>query len=165
MAEQQAQVTSVEALEAFRAQLVVYLAQMASVLDEMTSEVLRTRGWLEDDRRRYWLQEFRLKSRKLEDARQELFNASISQMGDSTSFQLMTVQRAQRDLRLVEEKLAILKRWDRDLENKTSPLVKQMEQLHGFLTVEMGRAVDYLDQAIRALYAYRSSGPQPAKPG
>jgi hypothetical protein len=165
MAEQQAQVTSVEALEAFRAQLVVYLAQMAAVLDEMTSEVLRTRGWMEDDRKRYWLQEFRNRSRKLEDARQELFNASISQMGDATSFQQMAVQRAQRDLRAVEEKLAVLKRWDRDLENRSSPLVKQMEQLHGFLTVEMGRAVAYLDQAIRALQAYRSSGPQATKPG
>jgi len=156
---QQANITSVEAIEAFRAQLVIYLAQMRPVLDEISSEVLRTRSWLEDDRRRYWLQEMRSKSRKLEDAKQELFTASLSKMGETTSFQQMAVQKAQRDMRVVEDKMAVLKKWDRDLDNKTSPLVKQMEQLHGFLSVEMERAVAYLDQAIRALDAYRSVTP------
>ncbi len=160
---QQAQITSVEAMEAFRAQLVVYLAQIRPVLDEITNEVLRTRSWLEDDRRRHWLQEFRACSRKLEDARQELFTATLSKMGDATSFQQLAVQRAQRDLRVVEEKLAVVKKWDRELDNKTGPLVKQMEQLHGFLSVEMERAVAYLDQAIRALDAYRSVAPHPAE--
>jgi len=159
---QQAQVTSVEALEAFRAQLVVYLAQIRPVLDEVTNEVLRTRSWLEDDRRRHWLQEHRLRSRKLEDARQELFTASMSKLGDATSFQQMAVQRATRDLRAVEEKLVVVKKWDKELDNQTGPLVKQMEQLHGFLSVEMERAVAYLDLAIRALDAYRSVAPQSA---
>jgi hypothetical protein len=49
------------------------------------------------------------------------------------------------------------------LENKTSPLVKQMEQLHAFLGVEMQKAVAYLDQVIRALDAYRSVAPQRAQ--
>lgn len=164
MPEHQAQVTSVEALEAFRAELVVYLAQMRPMLDEVSSEVLRTQTWVEDDRRRFWLQELRTRGRKLEDAKQELFNASMSQMGDAKSFQLMAVQRAQRDLRVVEDKLLVLKKWDRELGDKTEPLVKQMEQLHGFLSVEMGRAVAYLDQAIRALQAYRAAGPAPSEP-
>lgn len=152
---QQAQVTSVEAIAAFRAELVVYLAQMRPVLDEITNEVLHTRSWLEDDRRRYWQQEYRSRSRKLEDARQELFTAAMSRMGDAASFQQLAVQRAQRELHAVEEKLTVLKKWDRELDNRTAPLVKQMEQLHGFLTVEMERAVAYLDQAIQALDAYR----------
>jgi hypothetical protein len=161
-----AQVTSVEALSAFRSALVVYLAQMRPVLDEISSEVLRTRSWLEDDRRRHWLQEMRGRSRRLEDAKQELFTATLSRMGDTASFQQMAVQRAQREVRAAEEKLAVLKKWDRDLDHQTAPLVKQMEQLHGFLSVEMERAVAYLDQAIRTLEAYRDVAPQrPANPG
>jgi predicted nucleic acid-binding Zn-ribbon protein len=156
----QAQITSIQAIESFRAKLVVYLAQMRPGLDEITSEVVRTRAWLEDDRKRFWVQEMRRCSRKLEDAKQELFTASISKMGEATSFQQMAVQRAQRDVRVVEDKLAVLKKWERDLDNKTSPLVKQMEQLHGFLTVEMDRAVAYLDQALTALAAYQSVTPQ-----
>jgi len=157
---QQAQITSVEAIAAFRAQLVVYLAQMQPILDEVTSEVVRTRGWLENDRRQFWQQEYRKCSRKLEDAKQELFTVTMSKMGEATSFHKLAVQRAQRDLRVVEEKLAVLKKWDHELENRTGPLVKQMEQLHGFLGVEMDRAVAYLDQALRALDAYRSVAPQ-----
>jgi predicted nucleic acid-binding Zn-ribbon protein len=155
---EQAQITSIEAIEAFRSQLVVYLAQMRPVLDETTNEVLRTRAWLEDDRKRYWQQELRLRARKLEDARQELFNANMSRVGETTSFQQLAVQRAQRELRVVEDKLAAVRKWDRELDNKTAPLVKQMEQLHGFLSVEMERAVAYLDQMLTALHAYRSVG-------
>ena len=163
---QKAQVTSVEALAAFRSALVVYLAQMRPVLEEISTEVLRTRSWLEDDRRRHWLQEMRVRSRRLEDAKQELFTATLSRMGDTASFQQMAVQRAQREVRAAEEKLAVLKKWDRDLDQHTAPKVKQMEQLHGFLTVEMERAVAYLDQAIRALEAYQDVAPQrPAGPG
>jgi len=152
----QAQITSVEAIESFRADLVVYLAQMKPVLDEVTSEVLHTRSWLQDDRRRFWQQELRARSRRLEDARQELFNASISIMNDSKSFQQMAFQKAQRGVRDVEEKLVVIKKWDRELDDKTAPLVKQMEQLHGFLGVEMAKAVAYLDQVLKALAAYQS---------
>ena len=155
----QAQISSVEAVEAFRADLIVYLAQVKPVLDEIANEVLRTRSWLEDDRKRFWMQEMRARSRKLEDARQELFTVSISKMGDAASFQQMAVQRAQRAMREVEEKLSVIRKWDRDLENRTAPLVKQMEQLHGFLTVEMEKAVAYLDQMIAALRAYQSVAP------
>jgi hypothetical protein len=165
---QQAQITSVEAIAAFRAQLVVYLAQMRPVLEEVTGEVLRTRTWVEDDRRRFWQQEFRRRSQRLEDARQELFSASLSRLGEATSVHQMAVQRAQRDLRAVEEKLVLLKKWGQELDNRAGPLVKQMEQLHGFLGVDMERAVAYLDEVLRALDAYRSVAPQragkPAEP-
>jgi hypothetical protein len=137
---------------------------MRPALDEVTGEVARTRAWMEDDRQRFWQQEMRRRGRRLEDARQELFTASLSQFGDSTSLQQMAVQKAQREMRAVEEKFATLKKWDRDLDNKSSPLVKQMEQLHGFLTVEMERAVAYLDNALRALDAYQSVSPQTAGP-
>lgn len=155
----QAKITSVEAIEAFRAQLVVYLAQMRPVLEEISGEVVRTQAWLEDEQGRHWQQEARRRGRKLEDAKQELFTASLSRMGDASSFQQMAVQRAQRQLREAEEKLAVIKKWSRDLENRTAPLVKQMEQLHGFLTVEMAHAVAYLDQALTALAAYREVRP------
>ncbi len=159
----QAQITSVEAIESFRADLVVYLAQVRPVLDEVASEVLHTRSWLGDDRRRHWQQELRVRSRRLEDARQELFNASISQMGEAKSFQQMAVQRAQREVRAAEDKLAVIKKWDRELDDRSAPLVKQMEQLHGFLGVEMARAVAYLDQALKALDAYKNVAPRPAE--
>jgi chromosome segregation ATPase len=161
---EQAQITSIAALESFRAALVVYLAQMRPALEEISGEVQHTRAWMEDDRRRHWQQELRRRTQRLEDAKQELFTATLSKLGEAKSFQQLAVQRAQRELRVAEDKFVILKKWDRELDHRTAPLVKQMEQLHGFLTVEMERAVVYLDQVIRTLDAYQKVAPPPAQP-
>ena len=151
---ERAQVTSFEAVESFRADLIVFLTRARAVLEEASDDVLRTRLWVQNDQRRLWEGETRVRYRKLEEARAELFNAKLSQFQDSTALQLMAVQRAERAAREAEAKLALLKKWDRDLENRTDPLVKQVTQLHGFLTIDMGRAVAYLVQVVKALEAY-----------
>ena len=149
-----AQVTSFEAVNSFRADLIVFLSRARAVLEEASDDVLRTRLWVQNDQRRLWENELRVRYRKLEEARAELFNARLSQFQDSTLLQTMAVQRAERAAREAEAKLALLKKWDRDLENRTDPLVKQVTQLHGFLTIDMGRAVAYLVQVVKSLEAY-----------
>jgi hypothetical protein len=151
---ERAQVTSVEAVEAFRADLIVFVSKVRAVIEEASDEVLRTRLWVQNDQRRLWEGETRVRERKLEEARAELFNARLSQFQESTLLQTMAVQRAERAAREAEAKLALLKKWDRDLENRTDPLVKQVTQLHGFLTIDMGRAVAYLVQVVKSLEAY-----------
>ena len=151
---ERAQVTSFEAVESFRADLIVFLSRARAVLEEASDDVLRTRLWVQNDQRRLWENETRVRGRKLEEARAELFNARLSQFQDSTLLQTMAVQRAERAAREAEAKLALLKKWDRELENRTDPLVKQVTQLHGFLTIDMGRAVAYLVQVVKALEAY-----------
>jgi hypothetical protein len=161
----QAQITSVEAIESFRGKLIVYLAQARSVLDEAASELSRTRLWLQNDQRAFWDHEMRMRARKLEEAKQELFNARLSQFQDSTALQLMAVQRTQRAVQDVENHLVALKKWDRELENRAAPLMKQTEQLQGFLGTDMARAVAFLDQALKALEAYQTTAPPgPGKP-
>lgn len=155
----QAQITSVEAIEAFRAKLIVFLAQARPVMEEAGNELARTRLWLQDEQRRFWEQQLRLRGRRLEEARQELLNAKLSQFHESTALHLMAVQRAQRAVAEAEAKLGLLKKWDRELEDRAAPLMKQAEQLQGFLATDMARAIAYLDQALRALDAYRSVAP------
>jgi hypothetical protein len=151
---ERAQVTSVEAVAAFRADLIVFLSKARAVLEEATDEVLRTRLWVQNDQRRIWENETRLRYRKLEEARSELFSAQLSQFHESQALALMAAQRAERSHRDAEAKKAVLKKWDRELENRTDPLVKQVTQFHGFLTTEMKRAVALLDQTVKALDAY-----------
>ena len=43
---ERAHVTSVDALELFRSQLIVYLSKARPALDEVSAEVVRTRVWL-----------------------------------------------------------------------------------------------------------------------
>ena len=154
----QAKITSVEAIELFRAALIVFTSQARPALEEISSEMTRTRLWLENDQRRFWENERRVRSKKLEQAQQELFTARLSDFQETTSLLQMTVNRAQRTVRDAEEKLARLKKWDRELENRSAPLLKEVEQLHGFLTAEMPKAVAYLAQVVRTLDAYAEAG-------
>ena len=63
-----AHVTSVDALEAFRSNLIVYLSKARPTLEEVSAEVQRMRSWLEDEQRTYWENELRRRSRALEEA-------------------------------------------------------------------------------------------------
>jgi hypothetical protein len=152
-----ARISSVESVEAFRSKLIVFLEQVRPVLEEVGSEMSRTQGWLQNDQRRFWEMELRKRQRKLEEAKQELFNASLAQFqAGNAAFSQMAVQRAQHAVREAEAKMGVLKKWDSELENRTAPAVKQIEQLHGFLATDMKRAVGYLDQMLKTLDAYRN---------
>jgi hypothetical protein len=151
---EQAKITSVEAIESFRAALVLFLSQARPALEEVSGEVTRCAGWLQHDQRRFWETEMRKRHKKLEEAQQELFSAKMSNFQESTALHQMAVQRWQRSVREAEEKLAILKKWDRELENRSQPLLKQAEQLQTFLTTEMPKAIAYLAQVVKTLDAY-----------
>ena len=168
-----AKISSVETLETFRASLIVFLGQVRPVLDEVSGEMSRTRMWLLNDQRRHWEAELRRRERKLEEAKQELFSATLSKFqGGTAALAHMVVQRAQRAVAEAEAKLKLLKRWSQELDNRAAPLLKQIDQLRGFMATDMAQAVAYLDRALNALDAYRNLAPgnrpvispEPAKP-
>jgi hypothetical protein len=161
---ERAQITSVEAIESFRAKLIEFLAQMRPALGEVGSEVIRTRVWLQDEHRLFWEKELRLRFRRLEEAKQEMFTATLSQMHDSVALRRMAMQRAQNAVREAEAKLLLLKKWGRELENRTAPLMKQVDQLYSFLATDMVRGVTHLDQIMQALDAYRAVAPAHTSP-
>jgi hypothetical protein len=155
---ERAQVTSVEAIESFRASLILFISKVRPVLEEVSDEVMRLQFWLENDQRRHWEGELRKRGLKLEEARREMFNTALSHLQEATALQHMAVQRAQRAVRDAEEKLDTLKKWDRALEDRTAPMVKQIEEFHGFLITDMGRAVTQLVQIVKTLDAYAKAG-------
>lgn len=152
--EQRAQVTSVEAIEAFRSCLIVYLTKAKPTLDEVMNEVLRARNWLQNDQRVHWEKEVKLKRRDLEQAEAELFSARLSKISQAYALQQMAAQRARRAVQAAEDKLKLLKKWDRELENRSEPLLKLVEQLHGYLSTDMVKATAYLTEMIKTLQAY-----------
>ena len=58
---ERAQVTSVEAVESFRASLVVFLKRARVALEEACDEILRARAWVQDDRRPHWQKEMQIR--------------------------------------------------------------------------------------------------------
>jgi hypothetical protein len=159
---QRAIVTSVEAIEAFRATLIVYLSKARPTLEEVSSDVLRMRSWLENDQRTHWEGEMRRRTKDLEAAQQALFSAKLGTLRTESSAEHLAVHRARRALDEADQKLRILKRWNRDFDGRVQPLVKQMEKLHTVLSNDMVKAAAYLAETVKTLAAYADKAPPPS---
>ncbi len=168
---ERAQVTSVEAIEAFRARLIVYLTKTRAAVEEASAEVSRTRQWLEVDQRRYWEDQLRIRRKKLERAQDELSSARLSTLQDATGAQQMAVRKAREAVHEAEAKLNMLKKWAHELENRAEPLLRQTIHLQHALNNDLPKAIAYLAQAVKTLDEYsgiqapRSSGPAPERSG
>jgi hypothetical protein len=158
---QKAHVTSLDALETFRSNLIIYLSQARPAVDEVSADVLRTRMWLENEQRLHWENQVRRRIKELEQAQQGLFSARLGALRTGSSMEQLGVHRAKSALEDAELKLRIVKKWDREFEGRVQPLVKQMEKLQTVLSNDMVQAVAYLTQAINTLAAYAETGSAP----
>ena len=150
----QVKVTSIDALEAFRANLIIFLTQAHRSVDEVHDEVRRLRHWLQQDQRMFWEGQARKWRKTLDQAQQELMSARLSALRDSTSAQEMAVLKAKRALTEAEEKLRKVKLWNRDFDSQADPLIKRMDGLRHLLDYDLPKALAYLVQAQRTLDAY-----------
>ena len=157
-----AQVTSLEALEAFRSRLIVYLSQARPALEEVSAEVIRTRTWLETDQRAHWEGQLRRRLKALEQAQQALFSSRLGVLRKESAAEQMAVHRAKHAAEEAETKLRVIKKWSREFDGRVQPLVKQTEKLHTVLTNDMVKAVNFLTQAIGTLAAYAEIQPAAA---
>lgn len=149
-----AKVTSLEALEEFRARLIVYREKASRVLDEVSDHVTRTRLWLETERPAYWQNQIRRLSRELEQAQQELFSARLSGLRDSSISQQMAVQKLRRSIREAEEKTKTVKNWQRQYDARVEMPARQAEKLRHFLEHDLAKAIAFLNETIKNIAAY-----------
>jgi len=154
-----AHVKSVDALDAFRANLIVYLSKARPALEDIVADVQRMRSWLDNDQRARWDREVRLRARKLEEAQAALFSAKLSTFREAGSVEQMLVHRAKRALDEADAKIRTVRQWAKVFDHRVNPLVKQMEKLHSVLAKDMVQAVAYLTQAINALDKYAGTTP------
>ncbi len=164
-----AKVTSVEAIEAFRNHLIIYLSKARPTLDEISSDVTRLRMWVENEQRMKWEGEFRRRKQAIDDAQNALFSAKMSNLREPTAAERIAVTKAKNAYDAAEEKLRVIKRWDRELSSQVDPLAKQLEHLHTVLTGEMPHALAYLSKVIETLRQYssvpiESTKPEPTEP-
>lgn len=151
---QGAKVASSEAIESFRAALIVYVSKTRPLVEDASDEVSRTREWLQHDRRIHWENLVRRRTRQLEEAQQELFSVSLSHLGATRMSQLAAVQKAKNALQEAQEKLKLIQRWVREFDNRAGPIVKQLEQLLTVLAHDMPKGAAYLSQMVQKVDAY-----------
>ena len=92
----EARVRSLDDLEAFRSSLIVYLSKARRGVDQAGEEMKRTRIWLMNEKRTYWTEQLRKRSRMLDQANAELMTARYSNFRDNINAQQQAVRKAQR---------------------------------------------------------------------
>jgi DNA-binding transcriptional MerR regulator len=159
---ERANVTSVDALKTFRSHLIVYVSKARPTLEEVTGDIMRTRLWLESDRRVYWEAQVRRRTKELERAQQAMFGVGLSKLREVSMSEKMAVRKAKLALEEAETKLKRVKQWIRELGQRLEPLTRQLEKLHTILSDDMVNAMAYLAQAADTLDAYAEATPSPA---
>jgi hypothetical protein len=164
---ERAKVTSLEAIEDFRAKLIVYRDKASRVLDEVSDDVTRTRVWVENDRPVFWQNQIRRLTRDLEAAQQELFSAQLSGLRDASYGQQAAIQKARRAIQAAEEKAKIVRQWQRQFDTRVETPARQVEKLRHFLGHDVARAIAYLNEVVKNIAAYSeitlpASAPAPA---
>ncbi len=150
----QAHVTSFDAIETFRAELITYVAKTRPIVEDACDEVARTREWIENDRRVYWENQARRRERILEDAQQALFSAKLSNLRDVRTAEQMAVLKARRSVDEAHAKLRKIRKWMREYDNHLQPLLKELEHLRSMLGVDLPKAALVLARVVKALEAY-----------
>lgn len=158
----QAHVTSVEAIDLFRASLLVYVSKVKPLLEDACDEVSRTRQWLQSEQRMNCENLVRRRTKEFEAAQQALFSAGVANLRDPGMAERAAMQRAKRALTEAEDKLKRVKRWGLEFDNSAGPMVKQFENLRTLMANDLPKAVAYLSQVVQTLDAYANVAPSSA---
>ncbi|MEO5913720.1 MAG: hypothetical protein ABIS50_05775 [Luteolibacter sp.] len=161
---EQVKISSIDALEAFRADLIQYIAKARVALEDMEGDVRRTQTWLDTDRTQYWGGQMKLWTKNLHQAEQELYSANLTNPQASNAFQKMAVLKAKRKLDEAEDKIRVLKKWRQTFENRATPLLRQLDPMFYLVGQQLPKGVYSLGEAIKALQDYAEThAPVPAK--
>jgi hypothetical protein len=153
----QVRISSIDDLERFRGHLIQYIGNAGSALEEMVSEVRRTRTWLDTDRMQHWGSELKKGKKRLEQAEQELYSANLTDPQANHALQKMAVFKAERVVSEVEDKLRLLKQWRLQFDQRTQPLVQQLDRMFSLLSQQLPKGVRSLGESIKALQDYAES--------
>jgi len=163
---EQAKITSLDALESFRAALIVFLTDARRSLDEVGDAVRRTKQWLENDQRTKWESEIRRRTKVLQEAQAELFGSRLSNLKTASAQKEEAVRKGRRAVAEAEEKLRNVKKWNRNYDSIVEPMIKQLEGLRGYLDHAMVKGLAFLVQAQKTLEGYAEvMPPSESEPG
>jgi hypothetical protein len=155
----QVKITSIDALEAFRADLIQYVAKARVALEDAEGEVRRTRSWLDMDRTGHWAGQCKQWTKACEQAEAELYNVTLTRPQESHAFQKMAVLKARRKLEEAEGKLRVVQHWRQIFENRTTPLLRRLDPMFFMVDRQLPQGIHALGEAVKALQAYAEKGP------
>jgi hypothetical protein len=155
----QANVHSLEAIEAVRGALVSFVDQVRDALAELQSEMRRVADWLEHDRPRYWRTQIRLANDGVHEAQQALHRClmfPIAKERPSCYEERAALKKAQARLVYCEEKAERVRHWQRVVQHELFEYEGRISQLVRVVEDDVPRAIGVLGKVLRRLEEYQS---------
>ncbi|MEO6052425.1 MAG: hypothetical protein ABIP97_00280 [Chthoniobacterales bacterium] len=155
----QAKITSLDALESFRASLILFVHKTRASVEEVSSEIRRTGAWVQTEQRLHWEGEIRRRRKAHDQAQQELLSARISSIRGDLTLQTAAVRKTKQALDDAENKMRSVKRWTRDFEPAVAAPSKKLDSVRQLLDHEMPKAIAYLLETQKILEGYTDVAP------
>ena len=156
---QAANVRSLEALREFRVALIKFIDKAKRAISTSDSEVMRTQMWLDSHQPAHWKRELRKSEERLNQAKSELFRATISQPDNprGPTDQVRLVNRRKAEIEHAKLKYEKTKRWSRTFERSTNEYRGSISPLSSALDGTAHKAVVLIERSIETLESYVSS--------
>ena len=156
---QAANVRSLEALRDFRSALIQFIDHAKRAISTSDSEVGRVSQWLDSTQPMFWKQQIRKAEERLNQAKSELFRATISQPDNprGPTDQVRLVKKREAEIKHATEKMEKTKQWSRRFERLQHEYRSGLTPLSSALDGELQKVVVQLDNSIRSLEAYLST--------
>ncbi len=154
-----ANVQSLEAIDAVRNALAMFVAQVADALTELEAEMRRTKEWLEHDRPRYWRNQVRIATDQAHDAQQALHRCLMFPIADerpSCYEERQALKAARARLVYCQEKVDRVRHWQRSIQHELFEYSGRISQLVRLVEVEAPQAIGVLHRIVRHLEDYRA---------
>ena len=151
-----ADVRSVEAIRAFRAQLVVYQGKLRQALESLGVELSRGEGWFENQRS-YWPAEFRRASDQLAEARAALSRCMLGKGKERPSAcddERKLVVDAKRRLSFTEQQTGITKNWCLQVSQDSDDFRNRLSRVIALVEGDIPKAIATLDRLTESLDRY-----------
>ncbi|MBI2480751.1 MAG: hypothetical protein HYV60_19625 [Planctomycetia bacterium] len=154
---QSANVTSIEAVHAFRTALVKFEEEARESMTTLELEIRRAVNWIEVDRRRYWPVQVKKASEELAQARNALERCQLKYGSDeapSCYEQKKNYERAKRRLRYCEDQVRKVKQWIQTIRQELTVFDGQMARMRLSVDSELPRAIATISNLLNALERY-----------
>jgi hypothetical protein len=149
-------VTSIEALEEFKAKLSRFGVEANNALAGLDLQIRRAFEWLEEQAK-FWKAEVRRRQEEVVYAKGQLMHRramGTHGRGPGTTEQEIALEEAVRRLHEAEDKVHNCRRWAQELPQEVPECETPARQLAGMIEVELRKGVALLEQKLRSLEAY-----------
>lgn len=154
----QANITSIQVLDEFKAALIKFVEEASLALAESESEIERLMDWLQRDCQRHWTGVIRKKQEEVTMCKSALFRKQITPSPNDQRASVVdekkALQRAIADLEDADRRLKAAKRWAIEMERQFALYKGAVQPLSAAVDRDLPNAVGKLNRMIRALDEY-----------